>query len=127
MTNSNKSRRGILLTLAAIVIGGAGQMTTSGAALAQPKNRRTIELEIRQGKVTGDKRTIRATEDEEIDIRWTTDKAVELHLHGYDVHALAKPGRSVSMTFVAHTAGRFPISAHGHGHDRMIYLEIYPR
>lgn len=95
--------------------------------MAQPSDRRTIGLEIRRGKVTGDQHTIRVSEDEQVEIRWSTDKAVELHLHGYDIRALAKPGQSVSMTFLAHTAGRFPISAHGRGHGTLIYLEVYPR
>ncbi len=119
-------RRSILLALAAITGNGAG-LVASGAGLAQSKNRRTINLEIRDGKVTVAEKTIRVSEGEEVDIKWTTDETVALHLHGYDVQALAKPDRSVSMTFQAHTAGRFPISAHGRGHGTMIYLEVHPR
>jgi hypothetical protein len=52
---------------------------------------------------------------------------VELHLHGYDILALAKPGRITHMTFVAKIAGRFPISAHEFGHGALVYLEVYPR
>ncbi len=105
----------------------AGVILASGTGLADSKKRRAFNLEIREGKVTAVNKTIRVTEGEDVHIEWVTDKAVELHMHGYDIHANAEPGRSVSMTFQAHTAGRFPISAHGHNHGAMIYLEVYPR
>ena len=106
---------------------GAGLILASGTGLAQSKKRRTFDLEIREGKVTAVNKTIRVTEGENVRIEWITDKAVELHLHGYDIHANAEPGRSVSMNFQAHTAGRFPILTHSHNHGAMIYLEVYPR
>ena len=121
------SRRRGLRAIAAIAICGAGLSLAHGAGLAQSKDHQTINLEIRNGKVTAAKKTIRVTEGEEVQIKWTTDKSMELHLHGYDIHALAVPDRSVSMTFQAHTAGRFPISGHGLDHGTMIYLEVYPR
>ncbi|MBL6951738.1 MAG: hypothetical protein ISR50_03840 [Alphaproteobacteria bacterium] len=126
---ANISRRCFLPTLAVIAIGATGLMAVSGAGSARAQNRRAISLEIRDGRVAVAEKTIRVNEGEEINIKWTTDAAVELHLHGYDIQALATPGQPVSMIFQAHTAGRFPISAHGrgHGHGTMIYLEVLPR
>lgn len=121
------SRRRGLRAMAAFGVCGAGLILVPDPGLAGSKGRRTIGLEIRKGKVTAAEKTIRVTEGEEVQIEWTTDKAMELHLHGYDIKANAEPGRAVSMTFQAHTAGRFPISAHGAAHGTMIYLEVYPR
>ena len=121
------SRRRGLRAMAAAAVCGAGLILASGPGLAESKKRRTIGLEIRKRKVIAAKKTIRVTEGEEVEIEWTTDETVGLHLHGYDIHATAKPGRTVPMTFQAHTAGRFPITAHGFGHVTMIYLEVYPR
>jgi len=128
-SHANISRRCFLPILAVIAIGGAGLMAASGAGSARPQNRRTISLEIRDSRVAIAEKTIRVSEGDEINIKWTTDAAVELHLHGYDIQVLAKPGQPVSMIFQAHTAGRFPVSAHGreHGHGTMIYLEVLPR
>lgn len=113
--------------MAAVAIVGPGLILGSELGLAESETRRTISLEIRKRKVTATKKTIRITEGEEVQIDWTTDETVGLHLHGYDIHAIAEPGQTVSMTFQAHTAGRFPISAHSFDHGTMIYLEIYPR
>ncbi len=119
------SRRHGLRAMAIVAGCAAGWVLAPG--LAGAENRRTFGLEIRDGKVTAAENTIRVTEGEEVQIDWTTDKAVQLHLHGYDIEARAEPGRGVSMTFQAHTAGRFPIAAHGAAHGTVIYLEVYPR
>ncbi len=120
-------RRRTLGTLAALAICMGGPVVLSGQGFAQSKKGRTIRLEIRGRKVAAAKKTFRITEGEEVRIDWTTDEAVDLHLHGYDLHTKAEPGRTVSLTFKAHTAGRFPISAHNFGHATLVYLEIYPR
>lgn len=122
------SRRRFLRIMAAVSVCGGGLIQTSAPGMAgSKKQRRTIVLEIRERKVTIVKKTIRVTEGEEVQINWTTDESARLHLHGYDIHAVAEPGRTVSMTFQAHTAGRFPVSAHNFGHRAIIYLEVHPR
>ncbi len=106
---------------------GAGLFAAPGRGMAQAETQQTFNLEIRDSKVTVAKKTLRVTEGQAVSISWTTDKAMELHLHGYDVHAFVKPDRAVAMTFKAHTAGRFPVTSHGAGHHTMIYLEVHPQ
>ncbi len=89
--------------------------------------RRTFNLDIRKRKVTAAEKTIRLTEGDKVEIIWTTDETVDVHLHGYDVLTPVVPGETAVMTFQAHTAGRFPISAHRFGHKTLVYLEIYPK
>ena len=124
---STFSRRYGLRAMAAFAFCCAGLVLASEPGLSKSNIRQTIALEIIKRKVTAAKKTIRITEGEEVQIKWTTDETVELHLHGYNIRALAKPGQTASMNFRAHTAGRFPISAHSFGHRTMIYLEVYPR
>jgi|TARA_B110000196_G_scaffold298185_1_gene289848 FtsP/CotA-like multicopper oxidase with cupredoxin domain len=124
------SRRGGLRTMAAIValtIHGGGLFPVSKSALAQLKKLHTVNLEVRKGKVTPARKTIRVTEGENVQIHWTTDEAAEIHLHGYDIDIKAEPGQTVSMKFEVHATGRFPITLHGFGHHTLIYLEVYPR
>ena len=125
--NSDDRRKG--LRSIAVALAACGVLSLApGALLAQVKPKlRTIKLEIRDGKVTAPEKTFRVNEGEEVDISWSTDKTVELHLHGYDIHAFAKPGSIAHMTFIAKTAGRFPITAHDLGHGTLVYLEVYPR
>jgi FtsP/CotA-like multicopper oxidase with cupredoxin domain len=123
------SRRTLLAGLA------AGLMTFAAwhqPASAQDSGKRTIEVRIENRHVAADMRTIRITEGETVELRWISDEAVELHLHGYDLKAELRPGEPTVMTVEAYAAGRFPITSHGwgdggHGHDAMTYLEIYPR
>lgn len=94
------------------------------ADVAKPQ---IFSFEVRNGKVTAAQKTIRVTEGDTVHISWTADKAVELHLHGYDIKAQAKPEKTVTMKFKAHVAGRFPISSHGTSHGAMVYVEVHPR
>lgn len=113
----------------------AGLLTAAAwhhPAPAQDGGKRTIEVLIEGRRVAADMQTIRITEGETVELRWISDEAVELHLHGYDLKAELRPGEPTVMTVEAYAAGRFPITSHGwgdggHGHDAMTYLEIYPR
>ena len=56
----------------------------------------------------------------------------ELHLHGYDMTATARPGGPAAFEFKAQHAGRFAVVKHGAegilgGRERaVIYLEVHP-
>jgi hypothetical protein len=96
----------------------------------------TFNLEIRARQVVGTTRTIRVKQGETTILRWTTDATIALHLHGYDIEQVVKPGALTELTFKAHATGRFPITVHdpgGHGQKRehgettLLYLEVLPR
>ena len=101
-------------------------------AFADDHQPRAIEVRIENRHVGADMKTIRITEGEAVELHWTSDEAVELHLHGYDLKAAPAPGKPAVMAIKAYAAGRFPITSHGwgdggHGHDALTYLEVYPR
>jgi len=104
-------------------------------ALAQQQPR-VLDLEIKQGRFTASNNTVRVTEGDTVELRITSDRAGELHLHGYDVSIRLKAGPPVVTVLEANVAGRFPITSHGfegdakgkHRHDKtLLYLEVYPR
>ena len=123
------SRRTWLIWLA------AGSLVPSAlirAAIAQDGPRRVIEARIENRKVVAPGEAIRVTEGDVLELRWTSDEAVELHLHGYDLEFHVRPDEPAVMVVEAHATGRFPITSHGwgeggHGHDALTYLEVYPR
>ncbi len=120
------NRRYILWIMLAAAAGMIGFIPATGQA--ESKLRRRIALDIRKRVVVGARnRTIRVNEGDDVRIDWTTDETVNLHLHGYDIEARVEPGRATLMSFRAHTAGRFPVSAHNFGHRMLLYLEVYPR
>jgi FtsP/CotA-like multicopper oxidase with cupredoxin domain len=75
---------------------------------------------------------VRVTQGENVELRWTTDEATELHLHGYNIKIkVAAEGEAV-MPVEARAAGRFAIESHGFGADHhaektLLYLEVLPR
>lgn len=99
----------------------------AGAAAAEPK---IFELSIRNGELAGDQRVIRVGQGDVVTLRWTTDKALTIHLHGYDIESSLSPRGAVSMRFTARATGRFPIEIHGHspgGERTLAYVEVHPR
>ncbi|MDP7652928.1 MAG: hypothetical protein QGF38_14640 [Rhodospirillales bacterium] len=124
------SRRASLLYAGALVFSAAGWLLDPRPAWAQTGRNQSFALDIHDGHVSADKKTIRVTEGDRGELKWTADETVALHLHGYDLRLDLKGGASGSMTFKAHTAGRFPIGIHGatgHGHGALLYLEVHPR
>ncbi len=101
------------------------------AAVAQEAPQQVIEVRIENRKVVAPSETIRITEGDVIELRWTSDESVELHLHGYDLEIHVRPDEPAVMVIKAYATGRFPITSHGwgeggHGHDALTYLEVYP-
>jgi len=112
-------RRAFLLGLAAAPL--------LAAATGPPS--KTFELPIAKGRLDAAQETIRVKKGDKVELRWTSDRRIALHLHGYDIETTVTPGTPAVMAFQARIAGRFPVSEHGHGsrHERpVLYLEVLP-
>lgn len=101
------------------------------AAFAQEAEPRVVEVRIENRQVVEPEAAIRATQGERLELHLTSDEAVELHIHGYDIELHAGPNEPAVMAIEAFAAGRFPITSHGwgdggHGHQALTYLEVYP-
>jgi hypothetical protein len=89
-----------------------------------------VDLPLRGGELPRDKRLVRVRQGDEVALRWTTDKPIAIHLHGYDIEKALSPGAPATMQFRARATGRFPVEVHAHGRDggRTIgYVEVHPR
>lgn len=92
-----------------------------------------IELVISERKVQLEEKTIRVTQGESLELVWESDETAELHLHGYDISFEVSPEAPAIVTFEAHATGRFPVTSHGfggehgHGHEALLYIEVYPQ
>ena len=98
----------------------------AGVALAAEQ---VFDVALAEGRVPSERRTIQVTKDDAVTLRWTSDRAISLHLHGYDIETTVPAGGSATMRFSAHIAGRFPVSEHRHGGGReraILYLEVRP-
>lgn len=121
--------RRVLLVRAAVVAAAALAAPLTGIAA----DAKTIDIAIKQGKVTSAK-SARVTQGDTVILRWTSDQPMELHLHGYDVAAKVAPGKPAEMKLDARATGRFPVEVHtddkdkgGHGHAALFHLEVYPK
>ncbi|MSP31454.1 MAG: hypothetical protein EXR03_01345 [Pseudolabrys sp.] len=95
-----------------------------------------FSIAIKGRKVDATQRTIRTTQGTALEIDFTADEAVELHLHGYNQLLTIKPGSVAVMRLHAKIAGRFAIEGHrfgsgaggarSHGHTVLLYLEVHP-
>ena len=99
---------------------------------AQSGPKKVIEIRIENRKVVAPAGAIRILAKDVIELRWISDEAVEVHLHGYDKLLQLRPGEPAAMSLTAYATGRFPITSHGwgadgHGHHALTYLEVYPR
>ncbi len=124
---SGRRRRVLSLSIAAPLI--------LLAASAVAGERRVFDLRVEgRAVVGGEGGVIRVEDDDQVELRWTTDERVELHLHGYNITLEVRPGETATMSFEAFATGRYPITSHGfgegersHSHGALIHLEVHPR
>ena len=117
----------------AFLAAGAAAVALLGAARVARAESLTIDVVIEARKVLGDN-VARVAQGDAVRLRWSTDEAVSVHLHGYDLKLSIAPGTPAEMNLEAFAAGRFPVTSHGfgdHGHDDeevvLLYLEVHPR
>jgi hypothetical protein len=112
----------LLLVLTAIAVSGA------------KADELTFELRIERGHVPANMRLIRVKQGDVVKLRWSSDRSIALHLHGYDIERKIEPGVVAEMTFTARATGRFPVQEHqaasggGHTHGApIVQIEVLPR
>jgi hypothetical protein len=87
-----------------------------------------FDISLENGRVTGGLEVLQTIQGDQVDILWTSNRVVTLHLHGYDLEITVAPGSSQSMTFTARATGRYPVEIHGGaGRGRtLMYVEVHP-
>ena len=125
----NLSRRNLIQRL----VGGcaaSGLARLAQAAPADKPGEKTFNLSLRNGRLESKNNTLRVRRGERVELRFSTDRPIRLHLHGYDIEAGASPESPATISFTADIPGRFPVSEHAHGkahhHQAVLYLEVHP-
>jgi len=86
-----------------------------------------FDVAVVNGRIAGGADTVVVAQGDDVEIRITSDRPLELHLHGYDVERSVRPNETAVLAFKATIAGRFPVSVHGAGRERaLVYLEVHP-
>ena len=101
--------------------------TTLGFAQAPGKS---FDLVLADGRVPSERKTLRVKKGDQVELRWTSDRPIALHLHGYNLETSVAPQAPASMSFTASITGRFPVTEHARGaahhHRAVLYLEVHP-
>jgi hypothetical protein len=119
-----------LLAAFALALSLASLLDVTAAGAAEV----TFVLPIGKGRVPENMRLIRVKRGDVVTLKWSADKAMRLHLHGYDIEKEVAPGAVTEMTFTARATGRFTVEPHlakqptgGHAHgDVLVTIEVYP-
>ena len=108
-----------------------GWLMCIGGAVAEEL---AFDLKVVRGRVPQNMRLIRVKQDAVVKLRWSTDRAMDLHVHGYDIEKRIEPGTVSELTFTARATGRFEVGVHvparggGHSHGApLVQIEVYPR
>ncbi len=119
-----------LLAAFALALSLASVLDATAAGAAEV----TFVLPIANGRVPENMRLIRVKRNDVVTLKWSADKTMSLHLHGYDIEKEVAPGAVTEMTFTARATGRFTVEPHlakqptgGHAHgDVLVTIEVYP-
>jgi hypothetical protein len=104
---------------------------------------RTFDLEVKERALVAEE-VVSVKQGDSLRLRWTTDEAVTVHVHGYDLETRVELGELTLLEFAADATGRFLIEGHGFGdlaetehdegehHDEgdeiaLGYVEVLPR
>ena len=120
----NLSRSFRLRVIATLVCGTLLSIVPDSIITAQDSQpntgERLVKLEIKQRSILDGLTSIRVGQGESIRLHWTSDEAVVLHLHGYDIKEDVPKGGEAVIEFNANATGRFLITSHqpaGEGND----------
>ena len=84
--------------------------TPTGSTAATPD--KVIDVTLTGSKVSPAVSTQKVKKGDLVQITVTRDSPGEIHVHGYDLEQVAKPGVPVTFTFVADQQGVFEVEAH---------------
>jgi hypothetical protein len=94
--------------------------------VASNPSRTIFDLEIKDGKLASRQSVIQVHRGEQVVLRFKSNTADELHLHGYDLYARITPQETAVLEFNANRTGRFTLELH-EAQTELGALEVYPR
>ena len=113
----------------------AGLAGTAGAdSDADPGDVVTFDLVLEDYQLSAGENVARVRQGDRVELRWQSDAAAAVHLHGYDIELHLHAGEMAVMAFEAEATGRFPVELHGGGEaggghhgGALLYVEVHPR
>ena len=112
---SRTAVRNVILVLVLVVILGGlflwlRPSSTQGSSTAARPQQQTFRLAIRNGTMTP--RQVSVSEGDHVNVRITSDRPLDFHLHGYDLKKEVEADQPAELSFDATMTGRFAIEDH---------------
>jgi hypothetical protein len=113
----------VLGVISALVLGGLFVILRPDPPATEPAAR-SFDLEVgADGMSPGE---VSVGEGDRVKLNFTSDRPVEVHLHGYDIEREAGADETTGVSFRADLTGRFPMEDHGTGEEIGV-LVVGPR
>jgi hypothetical protein len=113
----------ILIAVIVLILGGLFFLLRPDTPAAGPRER-TFDVSIEGGEMSPAE--ISVNEDDRVRFRISSDKPMEVHVHGYDVEQEVEPGQTARLRFEADLTGRFEIEDHETERELGV-LQVRPR
>ena len=85
-----------------------------------------LAFKVKNGRLAAGPKVVKVKRGDRIVLVVQSDKADELHVHGYDLHRKVAANRPARLQFTAGRTGRFGAELHKSG-IQLVVLEIYPK
>jgi hypothetical protein len=117
------TRTAVIVLVVVFVLGGLFFVLRPDTPKRAPRDR-TLEVSTEDGEMSPAE--ISVDEDDHVTLRVSSDKPMDLHLHGYDVEREVEPGGTAKLRFEADITGRFEIEDH-ESERELGTLQVRPR
>jgi hypothetical protein len=115
--------RTAVVALVVLVLGGLLFLLRPDTPEGAPQAR-AFDVSIEGGEMSPGR--IPVDQDDAVTLRVSTDKATELHVHGYGLERKVEPGKEAKIGFEADLTGRFEIEDH-ETEKELGVLQVRPR
>ncbi len=85
-----------------------------------------VNFVVQGGKLVEGPNLVKLERNDVVELTIVSDRADELHVHGYNLHAHLQPGKPATLNFTAKRTGRFSFELHKSGLELGVF-EIYPK
>jgi len=96
------------------------------AAVAGNDDGQVVSLVVKGGRLAAGPQVIKLKRDDKVTLNVLSDRADELHVHGYDLQLKLAPDQTATLQFAAKRTGRFTLELHKSGTELAVF-EIYPK
>jgi Cupredoxin-like domain len=95
----------------------------------------SVSLNLIEGSITKSQQVIKVKQNDQIEIKVTSDTPGEFHLHAYRIEVKLNANQSETIKFQAYATGRFNFEWHpaanmqqppAHHHQALATLEVFP-